>query len=184
MSFRWSPLFLLLLSAAPPAPPVPELQLPFECGRTFQVSQAHGIGSHFQNDTWAWDFRMPEGVPILAAKDGIVRLARGDSADGGCDPSFARLANYVVVEHDHGLETQYLHLSAVTVRQGDVVRAGTVLGLSGSTGWACGSHLHFKLARTTTRSWNNPSVPADLRGYGDPERGAELTSPACESLTH
>ena len=70
--------------------------IPFACGQTFTVSQAHDTGSHLQNDTWAWDFRMPEGVPIVAAMDGTVRLARGDSTQGGCDPRYARFANYVV----------------------------------------------------------------------------------------
>jgi murein DD-endopeptidase MepM/ murein hydrolase activator NlpD len=122
---------------------------------------------------------MPEGVPIVAALDGTVRLARGDSVVGGCDPRYARFANYVVITHANGLETQYLHFSQVLVHEGDVVKKGTLLGYSGSTGWACGSHLHFKVAQPLTPGWNNPSVPARLVGYGDPERGMLINSPAC-----
>src|SRR5678815_3351767 len=118
---------LLTLSAAPepsePPPltgapataaaavPIPEATVPFGCGLSFPVSQAHDVGSHLQHDTWAWDFRMPEGTPVVSAYDGVVRLARGDSSTGGCDARFAPFANYVVVDHENGLETQYLHFS-------------------------------------------------------------------------
>ncbi len=78
---------------------------------SFPVSQTHNVGSHVGNDTWAWDFRMPEGTPVVAALDGVVRLARGDSEEGGCDASMARKANYVVLEHAGNLETQYLHFT-------------------------------------------------------------------------
>ena len=61
------------------------------------------------------------------------------------------------------------------------MKAGELLGYSGSTGWACGSHLHFKVAQPLTPGWNNPSVPAALQGYGDPERGVVIAAPACPS---
>src|SRR5262249_29059018 len=148
--------------------PAVQVGIPFGCGYAFPVSQTHNTGSHLQNDVWAWDFRMPEGTPVVAARDGVVRLARGDSKDGGCDPRFAPLANYVVVDHGHGMETQYLHFSQVAVKPGDIVKAGDLLGYSGKTGWACGAHLHFKVAHVVAAGWNNPSVPAALDGYGDP----------------
>jgi murein DD-endopeptidase MepM/ murein hydrolase activator NlpD len=157
----------------------PEVGVPFGCGMSFPISQVHNVGSHVNNDGWAWDFRMPEGTPVVAALDGVVRLARGDSKDGGCDPQFAREANYVVVEHDGGLETQYLHFSSVVVRPGDYVRQGQLLGYSGKTGWACGAHLHFKVAIPLGDGWNNPSVEARIRGYGDPGLETWISSPAC-----
>lgn len=122
---------------------------------------------------------MPEGTPIVAAMDGTVRLARGDSRTGGCDSKFANDANYVVVTHEKGLETQYLHFSQVLVRAGDRVKAGDILGLAGSTGWACGAHLHFKVARTEGEGWNNPSVPALIAGYGDPAVDTLVASMPC-----
>ncbi len=156
----------------------PEVAIPFACGRSFPVSQGHLTGSHTAYDAYAWDLRMPEGEPIVAAADGVVRMARGDSTIGGCDPSFARHANYVVVTHDGGIETQYLHFSKVVVQPGDRVKTGDLLGYSGRTGWACGSHLHFKVM-TAGSGWNNPSVPARLAGYGDPQAGDVISSGAC-----
>lgn len=194
MRLLFALLALLTLSAAPEpaAPPapvavptaamlaIPDARVPFGCGLAFPVSQAHDVGSHLQHDTWAWDFRMPEGTPVVSAYDGVVRLARGDSSMGGCDARFAPFANYVVVDHQNGLETQYLHFSKVVVKAGDRVKAGDLLGYSGKTGWACGAHLHFKVARAAGPGWNNPSVHASITGYGDPQLDAEIAAPACE----
>jgi murein DD-endopeptidase MepM/ murein hydrolase activator NlpD len=131
---------------------------------------------------------MPEGTPVVAALDGVVRLARGDSDEGGCDPAMARKANYVVIESAGNVETQYLHFSAVSVTAGQHVRRGDLLGYSGKTGWACGAHLHFKVATPVSAGWNNPSVEARLQGYGDPVLEAWVSSPPCtaplEVATH
>jgi len=146
---------------------------------SFPVSQVHNVGSHVGNDTWAWDFRMPEGTPVVAALDGVVRLARGDSDEGGCDPAMARKANYVVIESESGLELQYLHFSSVSVVAGQRVHRGDLLGYSGKTGWACGAHLHFKVATPVSAGWNNPSMEARLQGYGDPVLESWVSSPPC-----
>lgn len=183
-----STIFLLASAPAVPAPRnvvntvnavVPEVGVPFACGRVFPVSQGHDTGSHLQNDTYAWDFRMPIGTPIVAAQDGKVRMARGDSTQGACDPKMASYANYVIVDHSGGMETQYLHFSAVVVKPGDTVRKGQLLGYSGNTGWSCGPHLHFKVANTVSPGWNNPSMPARIAGYGDPLRDTLVAAPAC-----
>jgi len=168
------------LAPAPVAASLPEVQVPFGCGLVFPVSQGHDVGSHTYNDVWAWDFRMPEGVPIVAAADGVVRMARGDSTVGGCDAAYAPYANYVVVAHGNGYETQYLHFREVVVKSGDRVKAGDLLGYSGKTGWACGSHLHFKVAKPNGPGWNNPSVPARILGYGDPSIDTVIVAPACK----
>jgi murein DD-endopeptidase MepM/ murein hydrolase activator NlpD len=169
-----------LAAAASTTPEFPEVHVPFGCGLTFPVSQAHGVGTHLQYDTWAWDFRMPEGTPVVAAMDGVVRLARGDSTEGGCDAKFAADANYVVIEHPNDIETQYLHFSKVVVKPGQRVKAGDLLGYSGATGWACGAHLHFMVAHRNNDGWNNPSIPARILGYGDPPVDTLIQSPACQ----
>ena len=148
---------------------------------SFPVSQTHNVGSHVGNDAWAWDFRMPEGTPVVAALDGVVRLARGDSEEGGCDPSMARKANYVVLEHAGNLETQYLHFTTVSVVPGQHVRRGELLGYSGKTGWACGAHLHFKVATPASAGWNNPSVESRLLGFGDPRLESWVSSAPCSA---
>jgi hypothetical protein len=159
---------------------VPVVGVPFACGRIYTVSQGHDTGSHLSHDTYAWDFRMPVGTPIVAARDGVVRMARGDSSQGACDPKMASFSNYVVIDHGDGLETQYLHFSAVTVAVGERVKQGQLIGFSGNTGWSCGPHLHFKVAKAQGSSWNNPSVPANIEGYGDPVRDTLIAAPLCK----
>lgn len=154
--------------------------VPFGCGLAFEVSQGHNTGSHLHNDTWAWDFRMPEGVPIVSARGGTVRMARGDSTIGGCDQKFAKHANYVVVDHGDGTEAQYLHFSSVVVEAGQKVEGGELLGFSGKTGWSCGPHLHFKVAKRVHNGWNNPSIPAHIEGYGSPGVRTLVNAPVCD----
>ncbi|MFL5319655.1 MAG: M23 family metallopeptidase [Myxococcaceae bacterium] len=172
-------LLSLALLAGTPAGNAPEFSVPFGCGLNFPVSQAHDTGSHKNTDVWAWDFKMPEGIPITAAADGVVRLARGDTTQGGCGEEYAAYANYVILAHAGGYETQYLHFQKVVVKEGDKVKAGDVIGYSGKTGWACGSHLHFKVTKNTGTGWNNDSVPARIVGYGDPEVQTVIYAPAC-----
>jgi hypothetical protein len=174
----------LLFSREPAAeaaqpPRAPRVGVPFGCGLSFEVSQAHNTGSHLYNDVYAWDFRMPDGVPIVAARGGTVRMARGDSTAGGCDAKFAKDANYVVIDHGDGTEAQYLHFSSVTVEAGQKVATGELIGYSGKTGWACGPHLHFKIARRMHNGWNNPSIPAEIEGYGDPDVRVVIAAPGC-----
>lgn len=78
------------------------------------------------------DFRVPSGTPVQAMNDGIVLLARPLYFEG----------NFIVLDHGQGLLTLYLHLSEFKVKEGDVVKRGQVIGLSGGTGRATGPHLH------------------------------------------
>jgi murein DD-endopeptidase MepM/ murein hydrolase activator NlpD len=51
----------------------------------------------------------------------------------------------VVLEHAHGVRTRYAHLSRITVRVGQYVKARATVGLVGATGEATGPHLHFEV---------------------------------------
>jgi murein DD-endopeptidase MepM/ murein hydrolase activator NlpD len=161
-----------------PGEPI-QLELPFPCGERRTVSQAHGTFSHIGTDFWAWDFRADEGTLILAARDGVVRLTRSDSTRGGCGRSFGPDANYVIIDHPDGLQTQYLHFSRVFVHEGQAVKAGTVLGEVGHTGFSCGPHLHFQLQRKGD-GWVGQSVPAVFRSIGDPEVNQDVVSRNCQ----
>jgi murein DD-endopeptidase MepM/ murein hydrolase activator NlpD len=78
------------------------------------------------------DFRVPSGTPVAAMNDGTVLLARPLYFEG----------NFVVIDHGQGLLTLYLHLSEFKVKEGDQVKRGQEIGLSGGTGRATGPHLH------------------------------------------
>ncbi len=84
------------------------------------------------------DLGYPEGTPVSAAWDGIVRISKGTANTGG-------YGNLVVIRHDNGLETYYAHLSRRLVNPGQTVKAGDIIGLGGNTGRSYGAHLHFEV---------------------------------------
>jgi murein DD-endopeptidase MepM/ murein hydrolase activator NlpD len=53
--------------------------------------------------------------------------------------------NCIVVDHGYGLQTIYGHLSRIDVKEGDAVKRGQIMGLTGATGMAGGDHLHFSM---------------------------------------
>ncbi len=73
------------------------------------------------------------GTPIHAAADGTVIYARVSASWGG----------RTIIEHSPTLKTAYGHQSKFLVTEGQVVKQGQVIGLSGTTGWSTGCHLHF-----------------------------------------
>lgn len=79
------------------------------------------------------DIDAPQGTPVHAANDGIVRLAGSFYYDG----------NMVIVDHGGGLLTEYLHMSDMAVRAGDRVVRGQVIGHVGHTGRVTGPVLHY-----------------------------------------
>lgn len=88
--------------------------------------------------------RMDAGIPILAAADGIVTTV----VDGNYDRSTApntNPSNNIRISHGNNWETRYDHLMrySITVQAGDVVKAGQIIGLMGSSGNSTGQHLHF-----------------------------------------
>lgn len=99
------------------------------------------------------DFRVPTGTPVRAMNDGTVLLARPLYYEG----------NFIVIDHGQGLLTLYLHLSEFKVKEGDTVKRGQVIGLSGGTGRATGPHLHVAVR------WQGT--------YLDPGRLLQLTLP-------
>jgi len=84
------------------------------------------------------DIAVREGTWVCAAADGIVTFA-GDS--GG------HYGKAVFISHQNGYETEYGHLSRVSVRPGQRVKARKLIAKSGSTGRSTGPHLHFTIKK-------------------------------------
>lgn len=81
------------------------------------------------------DFRGPIGAPILSAAAGTVSFTGTKQGYGNC----------VEISHGNGLLTRYAHMSRITVRAGESVGPGRVIGGIGSTGRSTGPHLHFEV---------------------------------------
>jgi murein DD-endopeptidase MepM/ murein hydrolase activator NlpD len=84
-----------------------------------------------------------EGIDIIAESNALVlSAAKGIVIDAGQDRDLGR---FVKIDHDHGMQTLYGHLSRSFVQAGDHVDKGTSIGAVGNTGNSFGPHLHFEI---------------------------------------
>ncbi|MGW1157588.1 peptidoglycan DD-metalloendopeptidase family protein [Streptomyces sp. NPDC002513] len=106
---------------------------------TYRLSAGFGSGGdHWAHGHTGQDFAVPIGTPVRAVGPGqVVRVT--------CGGAFGM---EVVIRHTGGYCTQYAHLAAVTVDQGDRVATGQLIAQSGTTGNSTGPHLHFEVRAT------------------------------------
>ncbi|WP_369234662.1 peptidoglycan DD-metalloendopeptidase family protein [Streptomyces sp. R21] len=106
---------------------------------TYELSAGFGSGG----ERWAHrhtgqDFAVPIGTPVRAVGAGrVVKVSCGGA-----------FGIEIVIQHAGGYYTQYAHLAAVTVDQGERVTPGQWIGQSGTTGNSTGPHLHFEVRVT------------------------------------
>jgi murein DD-endopeptidase MepM/ murein hydrolase activator NlpD len=128
-----------------------------------------GEGSHLASMRYSLDFGMPNGTPVLAAREGVVLYLQDGFTEGGADPRLLERANLVVIAHRDGTMASYGHLApGLAVAVGDTVHEGHLLGLSGRTGFAGQPHLHFHVG---LRMLGEPgrTIPIRMRdGDGEP----------------
>jgi len=122
--------------------------LPVDSSSHWQLGQGfHGGFSHADAaNRYAIDLIVPEGTPVLAARDGIVMQAEAGFDRGGADKDrYYERANLLRILHDDGSMAIYAHLreNGALVRAGESVGLGQVIGISGNTGFTSGPHLHF-----------------------------------------
>lgn len=80
------------------------------------------------------DIAAPTGTPILAPAAGVVSFAK---------PGLYLTGGTVVLDHGHGISSNFLHLSRIDVQVGDRIAQGQTVGAVGATGRATGPHLHW-----------------------------------------
>jgi murein DD-endopeptidase MepM/ murein hydrolase activator NlpD len=109
------------------------------------VTTGYGVRRYyngvFANDYFhrGVDYAGNYGSPVRAAAAGQVALIGRESQ------GFRVHGNTVGLDHGQGVETIYIHLSRIDVKEGDFVKAGQVIGALGGTGAATGPHLHWGL---------------------------------------
>lgn len=99
----------------------------------FNLNRKHPVTGRVQPHKGT-DFAVPIGTPVLAPGDGVVVKAVRHRLAG----------NYLVIRHGRQYTTRFLHLSKFLVKQGDTVRRGQRIALSGNTGRSTGPHLHYE----------------------------------------
>ncbi|PKO16517.1 hypothetical protein CVU37_11110 [candidate division BRC1 bacterium HGW-BRC1-1] len=145
------------------------IKLPYPPGNSYRMIQGpHGAFSHDGFNAYAYDFRMPEGSPISAVAPGRVVRVKQDSRQGGKDPAYIDQGNSIIIDHGNGLFTQYLHLQhqSARVKEGELVKGGEIIALSGNTGYSSTPHLHFQVQDATGQSL--PCAFLDVPGTGIP----------------
>ena len=88
------------------------------------------------------DIAAPNGTPVKAPADGVVSFA---------DPGLYLTGGTVVLDHGHGISSNFLHLSRIDAKVGDTVKQGDVIGAVGATGRVTGPHLHWGMNWFDTR---------------------------------
>jgi murein DD-endopeptidase MepM/ murein hydrolase activator NlpD len=106
---------------------------PVEAPPTNSFGTTHIFNEELTSEHRGTDFPIKEGSPVMTSNSGTVVLARELFYEGNC----------VVLDHGQHFFTIYMHLSKLQVREGQKVRKGQRLGLSGATGRVTGPHLHM-----------------------------------------
>jgi len=84
------------------------------------------------------DFTAPQGTPVYATADGVIRVA-GNLGNG--------YGNHIVIDHGYSYNTLYGHLYRLKVKRGQAVKRGEVIGYVGNTGKSTGPHLHYEVIK-------------------------------------
>ncbi len=100
----------------------------------FGSTRGRGKNSRFHKGI---DLPAPRGTAVVASAAGVVFVVADDGAYG----------RYIVIDHRSGYRTLYAHLLESSVRPGDRVGAGQLIGRVGKTGNATGYHLHYEVHR-------------------------------------
>ena len=98
---------------------------------------------------------------------------------------FGIYGNSVLIDHGYGLMTLYGHMNDFSVKPGQMVAKGQIIGHTDSTGLATGDHVHFSILLDGVEinpvdwwdaGWVKSRMEAKLKAYGD--TGAPITAAA------
>lgn len=122
---------------------------------------------------------------IIAAEEGVITIVNNNCTEGNsnCGGGYG---NYVKIDHGDGIETLYAHMQSVSVKVGDKVIKGQVLGKLGSTGRSTGPHLHFEVRDHGTKvnplNYVSPNDPRPTNCGFNPIPGSDNKQITCLAL--
>jgi biotin carboxyl carrier protein len=115
-----------------------DFALPFQWPVQGRISGRFGNARVYNGQPGAghsgMDIAAPNGTPVKAPAGGIVTFA---------SPDLYLTGGTVLLDHGHGVSSNFLHLSRIDVKVGDRIEPGQVIGAVGATGRATGPHLHW-----------------------------------------
>ena len=88
------------------------------------------------------DFSAPQGTPIYATGNGTVKKTKKSRRGFG---------NHIVIDHGYGYESLYAHMQKYTVRRGQKVKRGDLIGYVGNSGKSTAPHLHYEVHKNGTK---------------------------------
>lgn len=111
---------------------------------------------HSDRGCYALDFLLPQGMPILAAREGIVY----DVADRQHALGNHEFGTFILIDHGDGTFARYYHIrgGSLKVRVGQPVRQGDMLAESGRSGRCQSRHLHFEVLRNARWRLSGPRI--------------------------
>lgn len=97
------------------------------------------------------DYKCKIGSELKAPLDGEVVFIKQDSNIGGPDKKYWNKGNYITIKHKNGEYSlcEHLKCNGATVKVGDKVKKGQLIGYSGNTGYTLGPHTHFQVFKFT-----------------------------------
>lgn len=137
--------------------------LPYQTGESYFIGQGNcGQVTHVAQGRFAYDFAMPSGTQILAARSGVVHEVVESRRDYAGHAWLE--TNYVYIIHPDGSMGAYVHIqeNGALVDPGDTVTQGQPIAISGSSGTDI-PHLHFQVY-STKDSWR--TIPVNFRNQG------------------
>lgn len=126
--------------------------LPFPAGQSYYLLQGNcDKHSHFGNDIYSYDFKMPIGTYVIAMRSGKVVNVREEFRNG---TNTNDSLNFIIILHDDSTASRYLHLTqnGVLVTKGQFVSAGDTIALSGNSGLSTEPHLHVDVTGYCTKA--------------------------------
>jgi murein DD-endopeptidase MepM/ murein hydrolase activator NlpD len=158
-------------------------------GDSYSVTNGNNTGGHTTGgQNFAFDFSLPAGTQIRAAREGTVEWLQENltathdptKPDGPGNVPLVGTANWgnaVRLRHAGGFTSWYFHIqqNGVLVNVGDVVTQGQAIALSDNTGNSSGAHLHFQV-QADSADWGQ-TVPCTFGADCElPATGASVTS--------
>lgn len=138
------------------------------------LSQGIRGETHSGRMEYAYDLKTNIGTPVYAMRAGRVLLVEDRYPDTGGGAESISKFNYVLIEHDGGYRSAYIHLQhsfqdKVPIKVDDTVESGQLIGYSGNSGWSSGPHLHVEVdepGETHSFSQTVPFAIAEACGPG------------------